>query len=84
MDSCTESPAITISTAALLETIPHLHTAVRHLGVNNFALTCQLDVQTMSDIIRGKCETCMNLELESIKCPLDECNKQDSNDSDGF
>jgi hypothetical protein len=83
-DDATESPAITISTLALLETLPHLHPWVCGFKVSNLALTRQMDVQELSNIILAKSETLQFLELKSIKCPLDVRNKQDSDESDGF
>jgi hypothetical protein len=83
-DEWAESPAITISTPALLETLPHLHRWVRDLIVNNFALTCQSDVQVLSNIIGSKCETLQYLSLDSIECPVDECDEEDSDEPDGF
>jgi hypothetical protein len=83
-DNRTESPAITINTSALLETLPQLHTDVRHLAVSNFALTRQSDVQELSNSILAKCKTLETLELKSIECPVDDCNKEDNDISDGF
>jgi hypothetical protein len=80
----TESPAITISTPALLETLPHLHESVMFLNVSNFALTRQSDVQELSNIILSRHETLESLELKSIKCPVDGCNKEGRDESDGF
>jgi hypothetical protein len=82
--SSAESPAITISTPALLEALPQLHTFVRRLTVINFALTRQSDVQEMSNIILSEKKTLESLELKSIECPVNDCNKQDSNESNGF
>jgi hypothetical protein len=81
-----ESPAITISTPALLETLPQLNWNVWRLSLSNFALTCQSDVQELSSIILSKCETgrLHTLRLDSIECPVDDCNKKDSDESDGF
>jgi hypothetical protein len=83
-DNTTESPAITISTPALLETLPHLHEHVMNLTVTNFALTRQSDVQVLSNIILSKCETLQYLSLDSIECPVDECDEEDSDEPDGF
>jgi hypothetical protein len=83
-DNSKESPAITINTTALLRTLPQLCTSVSRLKVSNFALTCQSDVQALSNVILGKCETLKCLVLESIECPVDDFNKQDSDESDGF
>jgi hypothetical protein len=83
-DNSKESTAITISTPALLETLPQLHTRVRHLGVSNFALTRQSDVQELSNIILSKHATLCHLWLESIECPLDDSNKKGSDETDGF
>jgi hypothetical protein len=83
-DNSTESPAITISTPALLETLHHLNKNVWRLIVNNFALTCQSDVQELSNTILSKCDTLRYLSLDSIECPLDESNRDDSDESDGF
>jgi hypothetical protein len=68
----------------LLETLPQLHEYVNHLVVANFALTRQLDVQELSNIILSKCETLKTLELESIECPVDDCYQEDSDDHNGF
>jgi hypothetical protein len=83
-DNRTESPAITISTSALIETLPHLHESVRYFTVSNFTLTRQPDVQALSNAILSKCRTLMGLSLESIECPVDDCHKQDSDGPDGF
>jgi hypothetical protein len=83
-DKSANSPAITISTPALLETLPHLRTDVRNLVVRNFALTRQSDVQALSNIVLAKCETLDLLVLKIVECSVDDCNKQGSNESDGF
>jgi hypothetical protein len=83
-DNTTESPAITINTSALLETLPHLNEDVGRLSVNNFALTRQSDVQTLSNIIGSKRATLHFLWLHSIECPVDGCSKQGSDGPDGF
>jgi hypothetical protein len=83
-DNITENPAITISTSALLENLPQLHMFVGSLTVTNFALTCQSDVQALSNIVGSKCETLQHLSHMSIKCPVDDCNKEASDESDGF
>jgi hypothetical protein len=83
-DSSTESSAITIRTYALLETLPQLNEDVRRLTVSNFALTRQSDVQALSNSVLANCRTLESLELHSIECPVDDCNKQGSNESDGF
>jgi hypothetical protein len=83
-DDTMESPAITICTSALLETLPQLNEDVWHLSVSNFKLTCQLDADVLSNIISSKRGSLQTLVLESIKCPVDESNKEDSNEPDGF
>jgi hypothetical protein len=84
-DDTTESPAITIYTPSLLETLPQLNKHVWRLSVTNFALTGKSDVQALSNIILAKCETLRWLWLKSIECPVDDWyNKQESNESDGF
>jgi hypothetical protein len=83
-DNSTESPAITIRTSALLETLPGLHTSVDSLFVSNFALTRQSDVQALSNIILSKRETLHSLRLENIECPVDGCNKEASDERKGF
>jgi hypothetical protein len=83
-DNSTESPAITISTAALLETLPQLHTDVEHLYVSNFALTRESDVQAVSNFILAKIETLESLAFDSIECPVDGYTKQESDESEGF
>jgi hypothetical protein len=85
-DNTTESPEITIYTSALLEALPQLNKDVGRLTVINFALTCQSDVQALSKIILAKCKTLIpvSLKLESVECTVDDCNKQDSDESDGF
>jgi hypothetical protein len=90
-DNSTESSAITINTAALLETLPQLHghdlrrgAGRVSLALSNFALTRQSDVQALSNIILSKCRDLDELQLHSIECPVDDCNKQGSNESDGF
>jgi hypothetical protein len=80
----TESRAITINTSVLLETLPQLHRFGGSLILNNFALTRQSDVQALSNLIGSKCEHLRYLALESIECPVDECTKQDSDESNGF
>jgi hypothetical protein len=77
----TESPAITISTSALIETLPELR-LVRFLNVSNFALTRPSDVQALSNIISSK--PLRHLALESIECPLDDSNRKGSDESDRF
>jgi hypothetical protein len=52
--------------------------------LNNFALTRKSDVQTLWNIIGSKFATLRYLCLENIECPVDECNKQDSDGPDGF
>jgi hypothetical protein len=84
MDEWEESPAITMSTSALLETLPHFHAPVNSLDINNFALTRQSDVQAVSNIILAKCETLLCLQLEGIKCPVDDYTKQESEEPNGF
>jgi hypothetical protein len=83
-DSSTESPAITISTSALLETLPHLHTWVRLLNGSNFALTRQSDVQALLNIIASKRATLHYLNLERIECNVDDCHKEDSDEPNRF
>jgi hypothetical protein len=83
-DNSKEGPATTIITPALLETLPQLQTSVLHLIINNFALTRQSDVQALSNIILSKCGNLEELQLKSIECPIDDCNKEDSDESDGF
>jgi hypothetical protein len=85
-DHSTESPAITICTPALLETLPQLHRAVDSFEVSNFALTRPSDVQALSNIISSKRETFLRyLALESMECTVDDCNnRRDSDESDGF
>jgi hypothetical protein len=83
-DNGTESPAITISTSALLETLPQLQTSVKCFFVRNFALTHQSDVQSLSNIIVSKRATLLYLWLENIECPVDGCNKEASDGSDRF
>jgi hypothetical protein len=83
-DSSTESSAITISTPALLETLPQLHEYVSLLNVSNFALTRQSDVQALSNIVLAKYRTLSLLKLRSIECPVDDCHKQDSDGPNGF
>jgi hypothetical protein len=80
----TESSAITISTAALLETLPHLHPWVRQLTVSNVALTHQSDVQALSNIILSNGRGVEELQLMSIECPVDDCYKEDSDEPNGF
>jgi hypothetical protein len=80
----TESPAITINTSALLETLSQLHMSVRHLTVSNFALTRQSDVQVLSNIIVSKRWSLQTLALESIQCPVDDCDEEDSDEPNGF
>jgi hypothetical protein len=80
----TENPAITISTPALLESLPQLHTGVDSLQVSNFALTRQSDVQALSIIILSKCSVGGELLLKSIECSVDDFNKENSDESDGF
>jgi hypothetical protein len=80
----TESPAITISTPALLEALPQLSKDARRLTVANFALTRQSDVQALSNIILAKCETLRYLNLECIECPYEDLNEEDSHESNGF
>jgi hypothetical protein len=80
----TSSQAITISTSALLETLPHLRRFGMYFILNNFALTRKSDVQTLWNIIGSKFATLRYLCLENIECPVDECNKQDSDGPDGF
>jgi hypothetical protein len=76
--------AITICTPALLEALPQLHESVSSLRVTNFALTCPSDAQALSNIIGSKRETLHNLALEIIECPVDDCNKRDSNEPGEF
>jgi hypothetical protein len=83
-DEGTESPESTISTPALLETLPQVNTSVYFLSVSNFALTCQSDVKALSNIILAKGETILSLALESIECPVDGCNKEDTDEPNGF
>jgi hypothetical protein len=84
-----DSPAITINTSALLTTL-YLYgwRGVMTLTVNNFALTCQSDVQALSNIIlakcNAKCKILPSLHLKSIKCPVKDFNKEDSDESDRF
>jgi hypothetical protein len=80
-DERAESPAITISTSALLETLPHLHWG--SLAINNFALTRQSDVQELSNIILSKSRTLVSLHLDSIECPVDDHNREDSDEPSG-
>jgi hypothetical protein len=48
-------------------------------------LTRQSDVQALSNIIVSKRETLLDdLALESIECPVDDCNKEHSDEPDGF
>jgi hypothetical protein len=84
MEEWTENPAITISTPALLETLPQLHTDVTHSSISNFALTSQSVVQELSNVILTKCETLQSLKLKSIECHVEDFNKQDSDESNGF
>jgi hypothetical protein len=58
-----------------------LHKSVLCLPVINFALACQSDVQELSNIIGSKRETLQVLGLESIDCSVDDCNNQDSDES---
>jgi hypothetical protein len=83
-DHSTESPAITICTPALLETLTQLNQDVWSLSVSNFALTHQSDVHALSNIIGSKRRSLQNLALESIKCPVDDCDKEDSDDPNGL
>jgi hypothetical protein len=83
-DNGTVSLAITISNAALLDTLPELHTSVRFLNVSNFALASQSDVRAVSTIILSKCETLETLELKNVECPVDDSNKEDSDETNGF
>jgi hypothetical protein len=85
-DNTAESPAITISTPALLETLPQLNEYFSGLSVVNFSLTCPLHVQALSNFIDARCKISLifDLRLESVECPVDDCNKQDSDESDGF
>jgi hypothetical protein len=84
-ENSTDNPAITISTSALLETLPRLHASVVSLTLNNFvALTRQSDVQALPNIIGSQRETLNGtLWIENIECPVDDYNKQDSNESNG-
>jgi hypothetical protein len=84
MDNTTESSVITINTSALLETLPHLHRFVASLTLNKFALTRQSDVKALSNIILSKCRSLDELQLKSIECSVDDLNKEDSDESDGF
>jgi hypothetical protein len=72
-DDCTttEKPAITISTSALLDALPHLHSRVDHLALRNVALSNESDVQALSNIIIGKRETLLDVHLTGIECPKD-------------
>jgi hypothetical protein len=83
-ENSTESPAITISTRALLKTLPQLHKCVESLVVSNFALTRQSDVQALSNTFLARSETLDFLSLNSIECPVEDCNKEDSDESDRF
>jgi hypothetical protein len=83
-DNITESSAITISTSALLEALPHLHECVESLVVSNFALTRRSDVQALSNAFFARTETLDFLALKSIECPVEDCNKEDSDETDGF
>jgi hypothetical protein len=83
-DNIKENPAITISTSALLDTLPQLHTTVDSLQVSNFALTRQSDVQVLSNIILSKRGSLQTLNLESIECSVDDGNQQDSDESSEF
>jgi hypothetical protein len=79
-----KSPAITISTSALLETLPQVKWTVQFLCVTNFALTSRSEVQALLSVIVLKRSRILDLQLHSIECPVDECNKEDSNEPDGF
>jgi hypothetical protein len=47
-------------------------------------LTRPSDVQALSNIIGSQQVGLVYLALESIECPVDDCNKQDNNESDAF
>jgi hypothetical protein len=80
-DKSTESPAITINTSALLESLPQLHAPLRFLIVSNFALNRQSDVQALSNIIISKRDI---RTLDCVRLDNIECHKDDSDESDGF
>jgi hypothetical protein len=82
-DNSTESPAITICTPALLETLPQLHEGVECFKVSNFVLTGPSDVQVLSNIIGSKKKTLRYLGLESIECRVDDCNNKRDSDEPG-
>jgi hypothetical protein len=76
--------AITMSTSALLETLPQLHTNVVELIVGNFALTCESDVQAVSNFILAKIETLASFGFDDIDCPVEVYTKQESDEPNGF
>jgi hypothetical protein len=82
-DRWATSTEITISTSALLDSLPHLHEHVLSLTLDNFAFIRQSDVEALSNIILSKSKN-LYLELPSIQCPVNDCNKEDSDEPNGF
>jgi hypothetical protein len=84
MDNTTASQAITICTPALLENLPQLQTDFGFLEISNFALRRQSEVQELANVILARRETLVFLALESIVCPVDDCNTRDSEEPGEF
>jgi hypothetical protein len=78
-----DGPPITINISALLDTLPQLHESLEQLDVTNFVLTRQSDVQALAKII-ARCKTLRYLTLNSIECSVCDCDRQDSDESNGF